>query len=217
VFAARARLYAGLLAALSFIGIVNYSVLAWTPSMFERRYGWAPQEIGPLFGVILAVLGPVGTAFGGYLIDKRRAMPSDRMAMRLCIGATALAVPFTLLATLSPAPLPAVLGLCGIVFLLAVPVSMGPFVVQTTTPNEFRGVAISVYLLIVNIIGLGLGPLLVALISDRVLQNDRMIGQSVALLAAVGLPIAAAFFFVAQRGDNRTDRPSARIVNETLS
>ncbi len=74
----------------------------------------------------------------------------------------------------------AVVGLCGIVLLIAVPVAMGPFIVQTTTPNEFRGVAISIYLLIVNIIGLGAGPLSVALISDQDpprRSDDRSVGR----------------------------------------
>jgi MFS family permease len=199
VFSVRARYYISLVLALSFIAIVNYSFFAWTPTMFERRYGWQPQEIGPLFGIILAVLGPAGTAIGGFIVDKVRSAPSDRMAALLCVVSTSLALPFALLATLSATPTPAVIGLCGIVLLIAIPVAMGPFIVQTTTPNEFRGVAISAYMLIVNIIGLGAGPLSVALISDHFLRDDRMIGQSIAILSVVGLPIAAALFVTAWR------------------
>ena len=134
---------------------------------------------------------PSGTALGGFIVDKIRSVPSDRMAAMLCVIGTVLAIPFALLASLSASPFLALLGLCGIVLLIAVPVAMGPFIVQTTTPNEFRGVAISIYLLIVNIIGLGAGPLSVALISDKILHNDQLIGQSMAILSVVGLPIAA--------------------------
>lgn len=199
VFRSRGTYYVTLVLALSFIGVVNYSFLAWTPTIFERRYGWQPQEIGPLFGIILMVLGPGGTALGGYIVDKVKAVPSDRMAALLCVIGTLTAIPFALLASLAASPMLAVVGLCGIVLLIAVPVAMGPFIVQTTTPNEFRGVAISVYLLIVNMIGLGAGPLSVALISDRVLHDDQMIGQSVAILSVIGLPIAAALFLAAFR------------------
>jgi len=205
VFRARGTYYVTLVLALSFIGVVNYSFLSWTPTIFERRYGWQPQEIGPLFGIILIVLGPSGTALGGFIVDKIRSVPSDRMAAMLCVIGTVLAIPFALLASLSASPFLALLGLCGIVLLIAVPVAMGPFIVQTTTPNEFRGVAISIYLLIVNIIGLGAGPLSVALISDKILHNDQLIGQSMAILSVVGLPIAAALFFAAWRSVARGD------------
>ncbi len=93
VFRTRATYYVTLVLALSFIGVVNYSFLAWTPTIFERRYGWQPQEIGPLFGIILMVLGPGGTALGGYIVDKVKTVPSDRMAALLCVIGTLTAIP----------------------------------------------------------------------------------------------------------------------------
>lgn len=217
VFSKRAKFYIAIVLALSFVGIVNYSFLAWTPTIFERRYHWNPQEIGPLFGIILAVIGPAGTALGGYIVDRVRSVPSDRLAALLCVISTLAALPFAMLATLSPTPIPALVGLCGIVLLIAIPIAMGPFVVQTTTPNEFRGVSISIYLLIVNIIGLGIGPLTVALISDRVLHDDRMVGQSLAILAAAGLPIAAASFVVGWRAVARPRDGSLRAASAAAS
>lgn len=204
--AKRGRFYLALITALSCIGIVNFSFFSWTPAIFQRRFGWLPQEIGPVFGLMLAILGPIGTAVGGVIVDKVRSIPSDRVAVWVSVASSGLALPCALLAGFSPSPALALIGLAGIVFLISMPVSMGPYIVQTTTPNEFRGVAISIYLLILNVIGLGLGPLFTALISDKILKNEQMLGQSVAILSALMLPTAVCFFLLAGRVLARRDR-----------
>ena len=46
-------------------------------------------------------------------------------------------------------------------------------------------------MLATNLIGLALGPSSVALVSDYVFQSDIAIGKSLALIAAIFLPLAA--------------------------
>ena len=47
------------------------------------------------------------------------------------------------------------------------------------------------YVLATNLIGLALGPSSVALVSDYVFQSNLAVGKSLALIAAIFLPLAA--------------------------
>ena len=60
---------------------------------------------------------------------------------------------------------------------------------QLMTPNRMRGQVIAIYTLVANLIGLGLGPTVVAATTDYVFGYDEAIGQSIALSAAVMCPL----------------------------
>ena len=60
---------------------------------------------------------------------------------------------------------------------------------QLMTPNRMRGQVTAVYQLVANLIGLGLGPTVVAATTDYVFGYDEAIGKSIALSAAVLCPV----------------------------
>ena len=57
------------------------------------------------------------------------------------------------------------------------------------TPNRIRGQAIAVYQLFANLIGLGLGPTVIAVTTDYVFGYDESIGKSIALCSAILCPL----------------------------
>ena len=60
-----------------------------------------------------------------------------------------------------------------------------------------RAQVAALYFLLANLIGIGLGPTVVALLTDFVFANDAAIGQSLALSAAILIPIACALIWIA--------------------
>ena len=67
---------------------------------------------------------------------------------------------------------------------LAIAQTAAPPAIQEVTPNRMRGQMIAVYLLLGGLLGIGLGPTLVALITDHIFANDLMLHWSLALTAA---------------------------------
>ena len=59
------------------------------------------------------------------------------------------------------------------------------------TPSHLRGVISAVYLFVINMIAMGLGPLLTALLNDHVFHSDLAVGRSVALVATTALVLSA--------------------------
>ena len=66
-----------------------------------------------------------------------------------------------------------------------------PTALQAVAPNQLRAQITAIYFLIGNLISLGLGPTVVAAISDQWLGGDANIGLSLAIVSGVTVTIAA--------------------------
>ena len=60
------------------------------------------------------------------------------------------------------------------------------------TPNEMRAQASALYYLVVNLVGLTVGPTGIALFTDHVFRNDAMLRYSVLCIAALTGVVAIA-------------------------
>jgi hypothetical protein len=64
-------------------------------------------------------------------------------------------------------------------------------------PNQMRGFASACQGLMVNLIGLGLGPTAIALVTDQVYGDDLMLKYSLAIVPPVVLGLGAIMGFLA--------------------
>ena len=62
---------------------------------------------------------------------------------------------------------------------------------QFITPNEYRARATALYFFVVNLVGLGFGPMLIALLTDHLFLDDGALRYSIALVTGSALPLAA--------------------------
>lgn len=146
---------------------VGYGVISWLPSFLARSYQMGGAEIGTWLALLAGIVGGLGTVAGGWLGD--RYAKKDRRWYVWISGITImLAVPFTIYAflggdkywTLSMYILPTFFGAF----------YHGPTgaVIQGLAQVRMRAISAALYVLMVNLIGLGLGlgPLAVGVISD---------------------------------------------------
>jgi MFS family permease len=78
------------------------------------------------------------------------------------------------------------------IFLTSLPVGIAAAAIQEMMPNVMRGQASALYLFVVNLIGLGLGPTAVAVLTDYVFRNDNAVNYSllvVGMLAHLGAAV----------------------------
>jgi MFS family permease len=75
-------------------------------------------------------------------------------------------------------------------FLVTLPFAVAPVALHEVTPNQYRGQIIAIYLFFINLIGLGLGPLFVGLITDYVFGDESMLRYSMLIIAVVLLPLS---------------------------
>ena len=62
--------------------------------------------------------------------------------------------------------------------------------IALVTPNELRGQVSGLYLLVINAVGLGIGPMLVGALSDNVFTGGDGVRYGLALVNLVTAPIA---------------------------
>ena len=179
-----------LFAGMSLIGLVMYGVIAWVPTFFARTHGMEVTETGLWFGIIMATGGAAGLVMGGTLADRlfgRGVADAHLRVMRLSI---LLGGPPLLAAVLMPGPTSAFL-LLAISFPMLTMHGVGTVALQLITPNEYRARVTALYFFVVNLTGLGFGPMLMALLTDHLFGHDEALRYSIALVTGIALPVAA--------------------------
>ncbi|WP_423605983.1 spinster family MFS transporter [Sphingomonas sp. MS122] len=145
--------------------LCGYGLALWTPSILMRSFGFNLITTGQFMGSVLLIGGVAGVFAGGWFAD--RLGRSDRgWYARLPAIAWAITVPTFAFGFLSSSPMLAWA-------LLLIPNALnilwlGPVTtaVQHLVPREMRATASASFLLINNLIGLGVGPLLMGALSD---------------------------------------------------
>ena len=93
--------------------------------------------------------------------------------------------------TLVPSSTVAVMLLVPAIFLTSAPFGVSAAAIQQMMPNPMRGQASAIYLFVVNLIGLGLGPTAVAMTTDYVFGYDNAVRYSLFIVSLLAHVVAA--------------------------
>ena len=168
----------------------GHATLGWTPSYFIRVHGWTPEQVGLRYGFGVLFGAATGMCLGGWLSDRLQARGIVDAPVRVAAAGILACLPLGVAAMLTPNAGLAVL-LCALVMLAYnMPFGVAGAALQLATPNHLRGQISALYLFTINIIGLGAGPTLTALLTDRLFGRDG-VGLALAVTAALLLPVAA--------------------------
>jgi MFS family permease len=174
--------------AFSMVGIAIAGYMVWTPTLFIRTWGWEASNIGLAYGGILFVLGTAGVYAGGYVADWLELRGRRDAILRTAMYGALAAVPFAIATPLMPTGELALIGLAITSFLLAFPQGLPAAALNIVTPNPLRAQMTALYFLVGNLVALGFGPTLVALITDFGFGDPAKLRYSMAIVAAVVLP-----------------------------
>ena len=195
------------------IALVAYGSISWIPTYLGRVHGWAPADAGMRYGMVILVFGSTGILFGGILSDwmGRKGYTDSKMTTGF-IAALAH-IPLAIAYPLMPTGWSALGVIAVSVFILAMPFGVAPAAIQAMMPNAMRGQASAIYLFVVNLIGMGLGPTAVAVCTDSVFKDENMIHYSILVVGLAG-SIAAAVLLWFGRGAYRQSLDRLQTWNE---
>lgn len=174
----------------AFLSFAGYGSAAWVPTFFIRSYGWDAAQVGIVYGILVAVFGCLGIVIGGRLADVLAKRGRTDANMRVGVLAALGALPTVLLFPLMPDGTWAAVLLAPSIFFLSMPFGVAPAAIQEIMPNSMRGQASAVYLFVITLFGLGVGPTAVALVTDyafgyaEALRYSLLITTTVAVVAA---------------------------------
>ena len=186
--------------AASLSSLAGYGLALWTPSVLERSFGLGIIERGQFLAAIFLIGGTAGVFAGGWLAD--RLGQTDRSwYAKLPAIAWLITAPLFVAGLLAPE-----LWMAWLLLLIPNALNilwLGPVTtaVQHLVPRPMRATASASFLLINNLIGLGVGPTLIGGLSE--LFKDRFGTEALryAAVSVVGFYVLASFlmFFAVSR------------------
>lgn len=185
------RFYLSHTLGVSMLTLIFNGVAFWIPAHFMRVHGFSPLEVAFSFGPIMLVAGSAGIMAGGVLADRWRSQGRQDAEMRIVLlGAIAIA-PLVAATFLVRDPAMAVALLVPMLFFSSFPFAAASAAMQLVTPGSFRARASALYLLVINLTGIGFGATAMSLVSDFVLRDEQRIGDGVTAVTLVAAPLAA--------------------------
>jgi len=146
---------------------INYGVMGFTPSYLIRTFDLSPAEAGLQFGLLAAALGMIGPIIAGPLSDwltGRMGAPGRVWLILASLGIS----PFFGIWTFSAGD-PGSFYLRFIAYSLILTLWLPPIysLMYDLVLPRMRGIASSTYVIVSTLLGLGMGPYFVGIVSDR--------------------------------------------------
>ncbi|MCU0758209.1 MAG: MFS transporter [Steroidobacteraceae bacterium] len=193
------RSYALVFAGYGTTSITAFSVMTWTPALYQRQYGASIPEAAATLGVVALLGGLLGSFAGGALADhlEQRGDPHAKLRV-LCGCGLGLLLPSVV------APLmPTMAGHAALIFFTflfgSAATGPGGAYIQQITPDRMRAQFGAAYQLSLTLVGATVGPFAVGFVTDQVFADEQRLGLSMALVSAVANPIAALVLWLALR------------------
>ncbi len=197
---ARKKSFWGLALGAATSSMMGYGLAFWMPSLFIRSFGLTLVEVSWMYGSVVLVCGMAGIWFGAWMADRygRRS----RAAYALVPAFTLLAcVPFMVGGALASTFAVALALFC-------IPEALrlawaGPVLaaVQQLVVPQMRATASAAFLFVNNLIGLGLGSLLLGQLSDalRASFGDESLRYAIVFGSGLYLVSGALFLWCARQ------------------
>ena len=143
----------------------GYAMLNWSPSFLIRIRHMERGEIALYYSLLVGITGVIGTFGSGWLVD-RFARLSRRAYALVPMVAFMISLPFFLLFVWAPSWPLAMCFLAAPALLNNMYLAPALTVIQNAVPPAQRGTSSAILLFILNLIGLGGGPVFVGRMSD---------------------------------------------------
>lgn len=142
------------------------AMMSWIGSLLVRSHGLSLEQVGMMTAICMGGFGALGTLLFGRLADRVGAKDMGGQPRLMALGSLLIVALGVLVCTLPHVTLVAVaLAL----FAACVAGLNGPTyaLTQTLVRVRMRGTSMSVLLVLLNLIGVGVGPTLVGVLSDQ--------------------------------------------------
>jgi MFS family permease len=194
---------------------INYGVMGFTPSYLVREFGLSPAETGLQFGLLAAALGVGGPVIAGPLSDwltKRMGARGRVWLTIFSLGVSPL-ISFWLYASADVTTFYWRFALYSIILTLWLPPIYSLY--YDLVLPRMRGITSSIYIIVSTLLGLGMGPYFVGIVSDK---NGGDLAAAITSLNVVGPVIVLILLFVLTRinRDESTVVERARAAGEPV-
>jgi MFS family permease len=166
----------------------------WYAAFMIRSHGMGTAELGVWMGLIFGLSGIAGIFLGGY-VSTRWFADNECGQMRLSAIMIASLVPCYLLFLLLPDKYHALLAMIPLQIVFAFFFGPAFALMQRLVCDDVRATTLAVVLLLANLIGMGIGPQVVGILSDLMMPRFGSDSLRYAMLIVSFIALWAAFHF----------------------
>lgn len=173
------------------IQFCGFGVIAWMAAGYVRTFGMDLTQAGFTCGLILLFGTLIGAPLGGYLADwlARRDVKGGRMVIAVLTCTFGILV-FPAWWLTDNVTLGVIIGIVGFTCQVAGSTSL-PAALSDVTPNELRGRISAIYMLIVTVFGLGMGPTAIAVATDFVFRDEASLRYGIVVVTFIAFIVGA--------------------------
>jgi MFS family permease len=179
------RAYVPLTIATACIITLSQTQAAWVPLFYTRAFGLSPGQAAQTVGLMFLISAPTGQWLGGWLIDHLRVRGIAAAPQVLQAGCSILCIPPAILFCTAQQLGVSEAGytVFNLLVFAATPAGMTGW--QLLTPARSVGLIVALLMAVVTMIGVGVGPVVVGALTDRLFGYEQALGISL-LLVIVG-------------------------------
>lgn len=186
-----------------------YGAAAWQVAMISRKFALSPAVVAGMMGPLSICFGLLGPLVGGTLVDAAIKRSGNAGLLRLLAVLPLFAVPSTF-AVLMPTPFSAALLSASQLGITALVGTATLAYLQAIAPAHMRGIAVSITGLVNTLLGAAVGPVLVALLTERLFGDPKLVGWAILTVAAPAYLGAAALYALTAHLNRRQDARELR-------
>lgn len=185
--------------------------MTWNATLIHREFDWSLAKVGVVYGLVTMIVSPIALMLGAKISEVWMKKGRSDANLRIVFYGTLASVPIMAIAPQAPDPY-LMIGLNALQGFIAM-IGFGPSIAafQVITPNHMRGQIGALTQFCNHVIAFGLSPLIVALFTDYLFQDDRALKYSMSLNAVIMGVIA---LFVIGQGLKPYARSYDRAVRE---
>lgn len=200
--------------ALTLLFMVTAGMGPWYAAFMMRSHGMATGELGVWLGLIFSLSGIAGTLIGGYVASRWFAH-NEQAQMRMSAVTIISVVPGLIAFLTLPQKHQALFALVPLMTLFGVFLGPTYALLQRLVLDEMRATTMAVVMLLANLIGFGLGPQIVGIISDALMPVVGSESLRYAMMILSFIALWAAYHF--WKGGSTVQRDLAAIDQLTAS
>ncbi len=194
---ARRQFYGRIYLGVGMLAVVVLGMPAWLPSFLIRFHRVPPALVGFRLGVLVVTFGAAGVLIGPSVARLLESRGHKDAGIRTAAFSMVGMFLFCAVIPFAPGPVGALAATAGAIFFFSLPTGVMAAAMQFGTPRRLRGVVASLYTFSAQFIGYGIGPTAIALVTDRVFGDPKMVGYSIGIVCCIASAIASWLMFSA--------------------
>lgn len=191
----RRHFYGRIYLTIGMIGVVQLGIPSWFPSFLIRAHGMSPSLTGYRLGTLSVLFGIMGSLSGPVVAKWLERRGYSDPLLRTAMFGTAGMLLFCLAIPWAPGNVGALVVAAGMIFCCGFPTGVVAAATQHVTANRMQGIVASFYTFTAQLIGYGIGPTAIALVTDQIFHDPKMVGYSMEIVMSVASMLATVLLF----------------------